>query len=123
MSGAASIAVITGAGSGLGKALALRLSRQHRVVLTDIDELSVQGTLKAVRDAGGHGEVHVISVTEEKAWEELRDHVYAEFGHVYVDHPHGLRGVDGYEFDASRARQFREFAHRVTESDDVVDVW
>jgi len=78
------VAVVTGAGSGLGKALSLRLARDHRMVLTDIDEVALQNTLRAIRDAGGRGEVHTVSVTDAEAWEGLRDHVYAQFGRCDV---------------------------------------
>ena len=52
------VAVVTGGGSGLGQALALGLAKNHRVVVTDIDEVAAHGTLRQIREAGGRGEVH-----------------------------------------------------------------
>lgn len=50
-------AVITGAGSGLGRAMAIRLARQGwKVGAADIDEARAAETIRLVREAGGSGE-------------------------------------------------------------------
>jgi NAD(P)-dependent dehydrogenase (short-subunit alcohol dehydrogenase family) len=52
-------AVVTGAGSGLGRALALDLAgRGGRVVVSDIDERGAAETAQEIRSAGG--EAHVV---------------------------------------------------------------
>lgn len=48
------IAVVTGAGSGLGRAGALAFAREGaRVVVSDLDPASTDGTVAAIRAAGG----------------------------------------------------------------------
>jgi NAD(P)-dependent dehydrogenase (short-subunit alcohol dehydrogenase family) len=48
------IAVVTGAGSGLGRAGALAFAREGaRVVVSDLDGGATDGTVAAIRDAGG----------------------------------------------------------------------
>ncbi|MCQ3015473.1 SDR family oxidoreductase [Pseudomonas tremae] len=48
--------MITGAGSGLGREMALRWAREGwRLALSDINDAGLQETLKSVREAGGDG--------------------------------------------------------------------
>ena len=49
-------AVITGAGSGIGKAVALLFARQGAVThLLDLNEKALQEVAQQIRDAGGQG--------------------------------------------------------------------
>jgi len=53
------IAVVTGAGSGIGRASALSFAREGALVaLVDRDEVGMNETLQAVRDAKGQGSAH-----------------------------------------------------------------
>src|ERR1700722_7875133 len=53
------IAVITGAGSGIGRASAVLFAREGAfVALADRDSAGMQETLAAIRDAGGDGSEH-----------------------------------------------------------------
>ena len=53
------IAVVTGAGSGIGRASALLFAREGAfVALVDRDEAGMRETLDAVRDANGQASVH-----------------------------------------------------------------
>jgi 2-hydroxycyclohexanecarboxyl-CoA dehydrogenase len=48
------VAVITGAGSGMGRAMALRLAEDHaKIAIWDINRQGAEETANMVRDAGG----------------------------------------------------------------------
>ena len=50
------IAVVTGAGSGIGRASAVLFAREGAfVALVDRDSAGMQETLAAIRSDGGHG--------------------------------------------------------------------
>jgi len=58
------VAVVTGAGSGIGRAIALGYAREGaRAVLLDIDEKSAAEAAKEIRDAGGKAESFALDVT------------------------------------------------------------
>jgi 3-oxoacyl-[acyl-carrier protein] reductase len=58
------IAVVTGAGSGIGRAIALGYAREGaRAVLLDIDDKSAAEAAKEIRDAGGKAESLALDVT------------------------------------------------------------
>ena len=57
------IAVVTGAGSGIGRAIALGYAREGaRVVLLDRDEKAAAEAAKEIRDAGGKAESFALDV-------------------------------------------------------------
>lgn len=56
--------VITGAGSGLGRAIALKLARRAaRILVTDVDLASAEETVRLVGEAGGEGVAFPCDVT------------------------------------------------------------
>jgi 3-hydroxybutyrate dehydrogenase len=58
--------LITGAGSGLGRGIALCLARQgHSILATDLHPDSAQETASQVMAAGGRAEAHALDVTSE----------------------------------------------------------
>jgi NAD(P)-dependent dehydrogenase (short-subunit alcohol dehydrogenase family) len=58
------IALITGAGSGIGKAIALLFSRQGATIhLLDMHQPSLDETLAAIQSAGGKAVAHRVDVT------------------------------------------------------------
>jgi NAD(P)-dependent dehydrogenase (short-subunit alcohol dehydrogenase family) len=58
------VAVVTGAGSGIGRAIALGYAREGaRAVLLDIDDKSAAEAAKEIRDAGGKAESFALDVT------------------------------------------------------------
>jgi NAD(P)-dependent dehydrogenase (short-subunit alcohol dehydrogenase family) len=66
-------AIVTGAASGLGRAIAVELGRRGwRVALADIDAAGSQQTLDLVEQAGGQGQVERLDVTSPGEWAALR---------------------------------------------------
>jgi NAD(P)-dependent dehydrogenase (short-subunit alcohol dehydrogenase family) len=77
-------AVVTGAGSGIGRALALELARRGaRVALSDVDAAGLTETVEAVRRAGGEAHDQTLDVTDRAAVERYADTVASAFGGVH----------------------------------------
>ena len=77
------LALITGAGQGNGRALALGLSQAGaRVVVTDMNESTVKETAEAVREQGGEAWSFVLDVTSPEACRALAQRVEEEVGQV-----------------------------------------
>ncbi len=71
------LAVVTGAGSGIGRATAAALaSRGARVVLVDRDSAALAEAAAEIRGAG----TCTCDVSDERAMERLCDHVFARYG-------------------------------------------
>ncbi|MET7773687.1 SDR family NAD(P)-dependent oxidoreductase [Nocardia sp. NPDC005366] len=78
-------AVVTGAGSGIGRALALELARRGaRIMLVDIDEPGLAESRELVAAAGGNAEVSRTDVTDPAAMQRLADDTVAAFGAVHL---------------------------------------
>jgi NAD(P)-dependent dehydrogenase (short-subunit alcohol dehydrogenase family) len=78
-------AVITGAGSGIGRALAGTLGRAGcRVALVDIDARGLAETAASIANGSGRVSRHVLSVGDREAMRRLPDAVLAEHGAVHV---------------------------------------
>ena len=80
------LALVTGAGSGLGRAFALELTRLGgwHVVIADINQASADGTLELVRAAGGTGQVELLDVRHPEAWEKLYTKLRAEHSALHL---------------------------------------
>jgi NAD(P)-dependent dehydrogenase (short-subunit alcohol dehydrogenase family) len=77
--------VITGAGSGLGRALSLRFARERwRVAIADINTERAEETLALVRGAGGDGFVQRCDVGRDEEFEALAERVKKEWGGLDV---------------------------------------
>ena len=76
-------AVLTGAGSGLGRELALVLAREgFRTLLADINPAGALETLDMVLRSGGEGEVIEVDVTKRESVETMARHAFDTFGRV-----------------------------------------
>jgi NAD(P)-dependent dehydrogenase (short-subunit alcohol dehydrogenase family) len=79
------VAVITGAGSGIGRALALRLAAERmKVVIADVDVDGLAGTASALRDAGAEILTLPTDVAREEAVEALAARTVETFGAVHL---------------------------------------
>ncbi|MBS0340152.1 MAG: glucose 1-dehydrogenase [Proteobacteria bacterium] len=77
------LALVTGAASGIGRAIAIAFARAGaRVVVTDLDAAQCAGTLEAVRAAGATGWAHALDVTDLPACQALAEQVAREAGAV-----------------------------------------
>ena len=78
------VAVVTGAGSGIGRAVALELAgRGARLALSDIDETAVQETASRIRDAGGRADAARLDVGDKDAWAAYATSVVEQHGTVH----------------------------------------
>lgn len=76
-------AIITGAASGLGRALALRLARDGwNIAICDINEAAAAETLDLVRRAGGNGRVERLDVANPVEWQNLADRLRADWSQL-----------------------------------------
>ncbi|GAB3740437.1 SDR family NAD(P)-dependent oxidoreductase [Amycolatopsis oliviviridis] len=79
------IAAVTGAASGIGRALAVELAAQGmRVAIADVDTAGLAGTADAVRALGGQALVVPTDVRDPEAVERFAEATETEFGAVHV---------------------------------------
>jgi 3-oxoacyl-[acyl-carrier protein] reductase len=79
------IAVITGAGSGIGRAIAHGYAKEGaRVVALDINGEAAAETAKAIRDAGGSAESFVLDVTKREDCAAVAKQIADKVGQVSI---------------------------------------
>lgn len=77
------VAVITGAASGIGRAVAISLAwRGCHLALADLDESGLQETAGQGAGFGVHVSCHRLDVADREAVRQLPEQVLAEHGHV-----------------------------------------
>ena len=79
------IAVITGAGSGIGRAIALGYAREGaRVVLLDRDEKAAAEAAKEIRDAGGKADSFALDVANRENCVAIAKQIADKVGQVSI---------------------------------------
>jgi NAD(P)-dependent dehydrogenase (short-subunit alcohol dehydrogenase family) len=77
------VAVVTGAASGIGRALAQALGRRGaRLALVDVNEAGLEEVARELRERGGRVSLHVADVSDRARMAELPGEVAAEHGGV-----------------------------------------
>ncbi|WP_330182995.1 SDR family NAD(P)-dependent oxidoreductase [Nocardia sp. NBC_01503] len=76
-----SLVVVTGAGSGIGRAVALRFARGGaQVVVSDIDKDAALATVAKIQAQGHRAVAMQLDVTDPAAWESFARDVHADLG-------------------------------------------
>ena len=102
------ICIITGSGSGIGRASALMFAREGAtVIVADIRAEAAEMTAQAVVDAGGSARAMTVDVGEQADLEKMVNQTIADFGRIdvlfnnalYVNQDHAMRDMDFLTFD------------------------
>jgi 3(or 17)beta-hydroxysteroid dehydrogenase len=79
------IAVITGGGSGIGRAASIALGKEGaKVVVTDINAEAGEAVAAEIRRAGHTARALYHDVGDEQSWKTVIDSALSEFGHLDV---------------------------------------
>ena len=79
------VAIVTGAGQGMGAAFATLLAKEGaKVVVTDINAAGAQNTVAQVKNAGGEAIFIKHDVTSEKDWENVMNKTMSEYGRLNI---------------------------------------
>jgi short-subunit dehydrogenase len=79
-----SVAVITGAASGIGRALAVRLAREKidGIAISDVNEQGLRETAEMVEKFGVNCSAHIVDVSDREQMYSFTDEVLAKHGRV-----------------------------------------
>ena len=79
------VCVITGAGSGIGRASALLFAREGGcVVVADVDKAGADETVRQIKSEGGAASSFVVDVTDAAAAKRLAENAAATYGRIDV---------------------------------------
>ncbi|MCX4592938.1 SDR family NAD(P)-dependent oxidoreductase [Streptomyces sp. NBC_01549] len=83
--GAGQVAVVTGAASGIGLAMARRFAADGlKVVLADVEEGALEKAASALREDGAEVYARVVDVSEREQLDALAAETYEKYGAVHV---------------------------------------
>lgn len=90
------VAVVTAAGSGIGRAGAEAMAREGAfVVTTDLVAERAEETAARIVRAGGQAEAHGVDVGEDAALKDLMDRTAARHGRIDILHSHAGIQIEG----------------------------
>jgi 3-oxoacyl-[acyl-carrier protein] reductase len=79
------VAIITGAGRGIGRALALRFAEEGaKLLLPDISLERAEGTVKEIRAKGGEAVAMETDISSENATQKMAEKVKQQYGRVDI---------------------------------------
>ena len=77
------VSLITGAGSGIGQATALKFASEGSIVVVgDRNLQAAEKTQYLIKQAGGHGQAMALDVTQEQQIEQTMTRIVKEFGRL-----------------------------------------
>ena len=81
--------LITGAASGLGRALALRFAKEGaEICVADINLEGATETLSLIEQAGGSGFTYALDVRYESQWNQLHEDILQRWGSLEIGRAH-----------------------------------
>ncbi|MFK0161183.1 SDR family NAD(P)-dependent oxidoreductase [Rhizobium sp. NPDC090279] len=90
------VAIVTGAGSGIGRAGALIMAREGaHVIVADIDLANAEETVSQIAEAGNNAESLVVDVMDDQALEAGITAIVASHGRIDILHNHAGSQVAG----------------------------
>ena len=79
------VAIITGAGNGIGKATAIKLAQEGaKVAVVDIDQVKVEQVAETIRAAGGTALTFAVDITKNDDVKAVAAKVLATFGQIDI---------------------------------------
>lgn len=79
------VALVTGGGRGIGKAIALRLARQGAdVAILDIDARTAEETAREIQGLGGRSSAHIVDVSNHPSVDGAITEIANHFGRIDV---------------------------------------
>lgn len=82
---AGKVAIVTGAGQGIGKGIALRLAREGaQVVVAEYNAESGAAAAREIEAAGGRAVAYPVDIADAAADQRMVDDIAAQFGHIDI---------------------------------------
>lgn len=79
------VAIITGAGRGIGEGIALRFAEEGaKVIVNDVNEIDANRTVEAIKNKGGKAVAVIGSVASREVAQKMADTAVQEFGTVDI---------------------------------------